>query len=152
MAANPLSASALIPARPQDVYAIIADYRGGHARIVPRPPFVSLDVEQGGTGAGTVIRVGMRVMGRLVSYRAVVGEPEPGRVLAETNENGYVTTFTVDPEADGRHSRVTISTETGRGGVPGALERWLLARLLLPVYVRELELLAEVAAEQPGHA
>ncbi|HEX7239544.1 MAG TPA: SRPBCC family protein [Longimicrobiaceae bacterium] len=119
---------------------------------MPRPPFVSLDVEEGGTGAGTRIRVGIRLLGRPVTYRAVVGEPEPGRVLAETNDNGYVTTFTVDPEADGRHARVTISTETGRAGMLGALEKWLLARLLLPVYVRELELLAAVAAERPGEA
>ena len=39
------SASALIQAPPQALYAIIADYEHGHPRILPRPPFVSLAVE-----------------------------------------------------------------------------------------------------------
>ena len=41
---------------------------------------------------------------------------------------------------------MTIVTElTGRRGVRATLESWLTARLLRPVYHRELELLAEVA-------
>ena len=146
MAEPAVSATTLIPANPADVYAVIADYRGGHNRIIPRPPFVSLDVEQGGVGAGTVIRVHLRLLGRGIAYRAVVTEPVPGRVLAETNENGYVTSFTVERAEQGR-SRVTIATETPRRGrIAATLERWLLTRLLRPVYVRELELLADIAA------
>ena len=147
MAADQFSASALIHAPPQDVYAIIADYRQGHPQILPKPPFVSLAVEQGGTGAGTTILVHMRVLGRLQSFRAVITEPDPGRVLVETNDNGYATTFTVEPRADGRHAYVTIATQaTGRAGVLAALESWFASRLLRPVYVRELEQLAAVAA------
>jgi hypothetical protein len=141
------SESSLIPAPALRVYETLADYRDGHRRILPRPPFVSLDVLEGGTGDGTVIRVAMRVLGRTQTYLAVVTEPEPGRTLVETNENGYITTFTVDPSDDGR-SHVTISTQlTARGGIAGALERWLVPRLLRPVYVRELEQLAVVAAD-----
>jgi hypothetical protein len=147
MAANRFSVSALIHAPPQRVYAIIADYHDGHAQIIPKPPFVSLVVEQGGTGTGTVIRVQIRVLGRIQTYRAVVTEPEPGRVLVETNDTGYVTSFTVEPRADGQHAFVTIATEiTGRAGVTGALERWFAPRLLRPVYVKELGQLAAVAA------
>ena len=65
MAAHQIAASALIHVPPQDLYAIIADYHQGHPQILPKPPFVSLAVEQGGTGTGTVIRVHMRVLGRL---------------------------------------------------------------------------------------
>ena len=79
MTTNQFSASALIQAPAQDVYAIIADYHHGHPQILPQPPFVSLVVEQGGTGAGTVIRVAMRVLGRLQTFGAVITEPEPGR-------------------------------------------------------------------------
>jgi hypothetical protein len=139
------SASALIQAPPRDVYDVIADYREGHPSILPKPPFVSLEVEEGGRGAGTVILVRMRVLGRDDSYRAVVSEPEPGRVLVETNDNGTITTFTVEPRAEGRHSHVTFHTELTRGGVRGALERWLLPRLMRPVYRRELAQLAAVA-------
>lgn len=142
MAAN-LSASALIDAPAADVYAIIADYHDGHARIIPRPPFVDLAVERGGRGAGTSIRVQLKLLGRVVAYRAEVTEPEPGRILAEHNDNGYVTRFVVDPRAGGRQAHVTIETDLGKAN---ALTRWLFTRLLRPVYVRELELIAEVAA------
>ncbi len=144
-------ASALIQAPPQALYAIIADYEHGHPRILPKPPFVSLAVEQGGVGAGTIARVGMRVLGRLRMFRAVITEPEPGRVLVETNDNGYVTTFTVDPRAGGQQACVTIATEmAGRAGILGALERWLASRLLRPVYVKELRQLAAVAVRRGG--
>jgi hypothetical protein len=151
MAAHQFSASALIHAPAQDLYAIIADYHQGHPQILPKPPFVSLVVEQGGIGTGTVIRVYMRVLGQLQSFCSVVTEPEPGRVLVETNDNGYITTFTVEPRADGQHAYVTIATEiTGRAGVLGALERWFVTRLLRPVYVKELGQLAAVAATRAG--
>jgi len=143
------SVPAVIPAPPRDVYAVLADYREGHPRILPRPPFESLDVEAGGIGAGTVIRVGMRVLGRRQSFRAVVSEPEPGRVLVERNDDGTVTTFTVEPVANGRSARVTIATELAGGrGIRGVVEQWLTPRLLRPVYVKELGLLAAVAAER----
>jgi hypothetical protein len=143
------SGSALIHAAPEHVYAIIADYHDGHARIIPRPPFVSLEVEEGGTGSGTVIRVGIRMLGKVVHYRAVVSETEPGRVLIETNDNGYETSFTVEPRANGQHSHVTIATKMPwRGGIAGAFERWLMPRLLRPMFIRELALLDEVASAQ----
>ena len=143
------SVSAEIEAPPFALYRIISDYRESHPRILPRPPFTALEVEQGGIGEGTVIRVGMRMLGREQSFRATVTEPEPGRVLVETNDTGYVTTFTVDPMPGNRGARVTIATElAGRSGLLASLEAWLTARLLRPVYVRELELLAEVAARE----
>jgi hypothetical protein len=148
MSAHQFSASSLIAAPPRLVYDIIADYRDGHPRILPRPPFVSLDVEQGGRGEGTVIRVGMRVLGRTSSFRAVVTEPEPGRMLVETNDNGMTTTFTVEPRDEGRHAFVTFTTELTRGGLQGALERLLVPRLMLPVYRRELAQLAALAVER----
>lgn len=141
-----VSATAVIPAPRREVYAIIADYRSGHARIIPKPPFVSLEVEEGGVGAGTVIRVRLRLLGRETAYRAVITEPEPGRILEESNDNGYVTRFIVEPAGAEDRARVTIETRTPRRppGL-GALERWLLRRMLRDVYRRELELLREVA-------
>jgi hypothetical protein len=143
-----VSAEAVVDAPPGLAYAIIADYRDGHLRIIPRPPFVSLGVEQGGTGAGTVIRFQMRVLGRVRTFRAAITEPEPGRVLVETDlDTGTVTTFAVVPVEDGRKSRVNISTDIlTRGGLLGRVERLLVTRLLQPVYRRELEQLGAVAA------
>lgn len=138
------ASSAEIAAPAASVYSFLADYREGHPAILPHPPFVSLDVEEGGVGAGTVIWVRMRVLGRVDGFRAVVSEPEPGRVLVETNDTGYVTSFTVDPLGPDR-SRVTIATEQTREGWRARAEAWLVARRMLPVYRRELGLLAELA-------
>lgn len=149
MAAKQFSASALIDAPSKTLYTIIADYKDSHPHILPKPPFVSLTIEKGGIGAGTVMLVYMRVLGQTQSFRSVVTEPEPGRVLIETNDNGYVTTFTVDPRADGRQGYVTISTEiTGGGGLMKAFERWFVPRVLRQTYVKELAQLADFAKQR----
>jgi hypothetical protein len=150
MPRHQVAAEAVIDAPAESAYAVIADYRDGHPRIIPRPPFVSLEVEQGGTGAGTLIRFQMRVFGRIQTFRAAITEPETGRVLVETDtDTGTVTTFTVDPVEEGPRSRVRITTDIDtRGGLLGPLERFLITRLLRPVYVRELERLEAVAAER----
>lgn len=146
MAIHVISASARIRAPASTVYRLIADYRDGHGRIIPRPPFVGLEVEEGGFGEGTIIRVRMKVLGSVQSFRARITEPEPGRTLVETNDNGYVTTFTVDPIAEGREARVTISSDLiGRGKVRGAIERLLVGRMLRSTFQKELSLLAIVA-------
>jgi hypothetical protein len=147
MPRHQVSADAVINAPAGLVYAVIADYRDGHPHIVPRPPFVSLEVEQGGTGAGTVIRFQMRILGRIRTFRAAITEPEPGRVLAETDlHTGTITTFTVDPVEDGWKARVIITTDIEtRGGLLGAVQRFLVTRLLRPVYQREIEQLGVIA-------
>lgn len=140
-------ASALIPARRERVYNILANYRDGHPRILPKQ-FSNLVVEQGGLGAGTVIRFQMSVFGRKQTFRAEISEPEPGRVLVETylDANGAITTFTVDEGTAPADSRVTISTELPvRGGFLGLIEGKLSGVSLRPIYERELENLARVA-------
>ena len=144
-----VEASARVEAPADIVYGIIADYRNGHPQILPRQYFEWLEVEQGGRGEGTVIRFQMRVLGQTRVLRAVVTEPEPGRVLVETDTGGIgpVTTFTVEPEGSG--SRVTFSTElTSARGPLGALERFVLRRVLRRIYARELEQLGRVAVER----
>ncbi len=142
-----ITASAVIPARRERVYALIANYHDGHPRIVPKQ-FSGIVVEQGGIGAGTVIRFQMSIFGKKQRFRAAVTEPEPGRVLVETNldPNGAVTTFTVDQGPAPADSRVTISTELKvRSGFLGIFEKALVTLLLRPMYVHELENLARVA-------
>jgi hypothetical protein len=138
----------VINAPPDVLYGIIADYRNGHPKILPMPPFLSLDVEEGGVGAGTVIRVRMRMLGQTQTFRARITEPDPGRLLLETNDNGYVSTFWVEPRGSGDQAEVTITTELKRAGVSARVEAWLAARLLPSVYRRELQQLALVAAER----
>ena len=150
MAKHSVTASALIPAPSQNVYQLIADYRNGHPRILPKPYFIALHVEKGGYGEGTIINYQMKVMGRVLSFRAVITEPTPGHVLVETDLNtGAVTTFTVDPRSDSWQSFVTITTTTDvPDGISGRIQGWLTAQLLRPIYVKELAQLAAVAQEE----
>jgi hypothetical protein len=143
-----VSASATIPARRERVYSLIANYRDGHPRILPRQ-LKNLVVEQGGIGAGTVIRFQMSIFGKTQTFRAAITEPDPGHILVETyldSSNGAITTFTVAPGSAPADSHVTISTELKvRGGLPGSIEKLLTTALLRPIYKKELENLARVA-------
>ena len=150
MTKHSVSASALISASARSIYDLIADYRNGHPRILPKPPFVSLEVEQGGYGAGTVINFQMKLMGRIQSFHSAITEPKPGSVIVETDLNtGAVTTFTVEPRSNGQEAFVTITTTTDiPNGIPGRIQGWLTTQLLRPIYVKELDQLAVVAKEQ----
>jgi len=147
MAEYTVTMSREIDAPAERVYGIVADYVNGHPRILPPKYFTGLQVEKGGVGEGTIIRFGMKVMGKEYFTRAAITEPEPGRVLVETDLEGLiVTTFTTDPLGAGR-SRMTFST-TGRTrarGLMGALEKWFTLRFLPRVYTDELALLAAEA-------
>lgn len=142
-----VSASAVIPARRERVYSLICNYNDGHPRILPKQ-FSGLVVEQGGVGAGTIIRFQMSVFGKKQTFRAAITEPDPGRVLVETDldSNGAVTTFTVNPGGAPADSNVTIATEMPvRTGFLGKIERAMTTMLLRPLYVKELQNLARVA-------
>jgi len=139
-------ASAIIKVPAQQVYAILADYHNGHPHILPSQYFPDLHVEQGGIGAGTVIGFQMRVLGKTQTFRAAITEPEPGRVLMETNlPTGAVTTFTVDPRLGGQHVQVAIATELV---VSNWLEGLVTKMLLHRVYAQELKLLAAYAEQR----
>jgi hypothetical protein len=142
-----VSASATIPARPERVYALIANYKDGHRRIVPKQ-FSDITVDKGGIGAGTVIRFQMTVLGKKQNYLATISEPEPGRVLVETylEPAGTITTFRVERGSAPADSHVTISTELPvRSGFVGLIERTAASFLLRSIYQKELANLARVA-------
>ena len=149
-----VTASATIAAPPARVYRIIADYRNGHPRILPKQ-FTGLTVEAGGVGSGTVICVSMRVFGRRFQFRGFVTEPEPGRVLVERNvgRTESVTSFIVDGGSTQEQAEVTIATElAAKPGLLGAIERFLTTKTLRTIYRQELELLDAAAREPtPSH-
>ena len=129
------------------VYGYIADFRQHHPNFLP-PQFSDLVVEQGGYGAGTVHRFSLRMNGRTSTVRARVDEPEPGRVLTETElERGLVTTFTVDRAPRGM-SRVRIETTWEARGVRGLIERVFAPPMLPRLYAEELRLLDAYARER----
>jgi hypothetical protein len=143
-----VSAAAVVNAPAARIYRMIADYRQGHPRIVPPRYFRNLRVVEGGYGNGTLIEFDMIAFGSTQHARARVTEPEPGRVLVETDlDRGYVTTFTVTPLAEG--ARVTISTELSvRSGILGVLQRRIFSAYLTRVFREELEQLTKVMGEK----
>ncbi len=144
--------AAVLEARPEDVYATIADYREGHPNILPKESLYDLQVEQGGYGAGTVIRFKARSLGVEQSFYHRVSEPEPGRVLVEQDIDSVqnlATTFTVIPFEQGEKSHVEIATTMNTSpGLKGIFEQIVFPIVLPPVYRKELKLLESVAQKR----
>lgn len=148
-----VSVTEVIAAPVEAVYALLADYQHGHPSILPPQYFKELTVEEGGQGAGTVVRVVMETMGNRQTYRFTISEPVPGRVLLEEDASaGAITRFTLEPLDAGR-TRVTITTD-GRtvDGMRGFVERRLAPALLRRVYQDELRLLDEKLQQRGGQA
>lgn len=146
--------AAILDAKPEDVYATIADYRNGHPHIVPPDTFSDMCVEQGGYGEGTVIRFKMKSLGVVQEFHHRVTEPEPGRVLVEQDIDSaqhVVTIFTVTPVENGEKSHVEIMTTMNASpGVRGVIERFVVSVLNPRVYRKELKLLEAVAQKHVG--
>ena len=143
-------ASAVIAASPEQIYAILADYRHAHPAILPRPYFAELTVEEGGQGAGTLFNLRMNVLGTQHRFREVVSEPEPGRVLVETDlYTGQTSTFTIDPREGGQAARVTIAADfVPSPGVAGVLERLVNPIVTRRIFRQELRNLADYVEGQ----
>jgi len=147
MARIEVSAEGAVGAPAEAVYRYIADMREHHPHFLP-PAFSDFQVESGGVGAGTVTRFKLTAGGRTREYRTKVAEPEPGRILTESDTgSSSVTTFTVSPQ--GAASRVRISTTwDGAGGIGGLFERMFAPRVLQGIYEDELKRLDAYAREQ----
>lgn len=147
MAQIQVSADRLIEAPADTVYGLIADHREHHPRFLT-DNFSDFKVESGGVGAGTVTTFKVTAGGRTRAYRMQVAEPEPGRVMTESDtESSLVTTWTVEPE--GNACRVQISTTwEGAGGVGGFFERLFAPRAMRSIYTDELDRLNRYARQQ----
>ncbi|GAC1428065.1 MAG: hypothetical protein NVS4B1_22630 [Ktedonobacteraceae bacterium] len=146
---------AVLDARPEDVYATIADYRNGHPHIIPKESLYDLQVEQGGYGAGTVIRFKAKVLGVERAMYQRVSEPEPGRVLVEQDidtPQNVVTTFTVTPMEQAQKSHVEIATTMNASpGLAGFVESIVVPLVNPPIYRKELKQLEAVAQKRTIH-
>ena len=146
-----VAAERVVGAPAATVYGCLADMREHHPTFLP-PAFSGFTVESGGTGAGTVVRFTVTAGGRSRAYRMTVSEPEPGRVMVETDaDSSLVTTFTVEPEGQVARVRI-VTTWEGSAGVGGFFERLFAPRALRSIYLDELGRLdAHVRShESPG--
>ena len=136
--------SMVLDAKPEEIYAIMADYRSEHPQVLPKKYFKSLEIESGGKGAGTVFRARIRAGGAEREYHMRVTEPAPG-VLVETDiATNLVTTFTVTPAQGGQQANLEIATEWETPGIKGLFERLLSPSVMQRIYREELHQLAEV--------
>lgn len=142
MRAQIATANKIIQTPPETVYNIVADYCNGHPRILPKDYFLSIEVEQGGFGAGTIVNFEMRLLGQTKSFHSIITEPEPGRLLVETDIKSKIpTSFYVVPLGNAHQTRLTITTELkGQNIVEGFIAKYLLQK----IYREELELVAGV--------
>ena len=144
-----VSYTAPVAATPTTVYRVIADYHDGHPRILPSA-FRNMVVEKGGVGAGTQTRFEVHAFGQTQSIRHEVFEPEPGRVMTESDLHSPMkTTWTLTP--DGAGCLVRIATDwTSAGGFQGFIERLFAPGVMRKVYRDELVRLDRYARQQAG--
>ena len=77
----------------------------------------------------------------------MVAEPEPGRILTESDTNSSaITTFTVSPQDAASLVRISTSWD-GSGGISGLFERTFAPRVLRAIYADELKRLDGYARE-----
>lgn len=143
-----------IPSAPASVYAVLADYVDHHPQVMPPDLFSDLEVEEGGIGSGTVFHITIRVAGHSQRLHMRVDEPEPGRVLTETNlDTGVVTAFTVQSD-DGADTALTrISSEwQPKAGAGGLVDRAMTPALMHWVFGKQLRQLDRYVRSGPSLA
>ncbi|MDT0266396.1 SRPBCC family protein [Streptomyces sp. DSM 44915] len=134
-----------IAARPEVVYAAIADYQETHPRLLPEE-FTDYEVREGGQGAGTVIFLRLHATRKRVRECLLEIDEPAERTLVEKDRNSTLTTtWTVQPDGGDDQSRITVRTVwESAGGIGGFFERLFAPRVLNGVYER---VLANLAAE-----
>jgi hypothetical protein len=127
-----------IGARPDRVYAFLADYQAARPRILT-PNHLDYQVEEGGIGPGTVFSYRLRAAGRERAYRVRVDSPGHRTLLERDAGSSLVTTWRVMPAPNAR-SIVRVVTEwRGSGGIGGLFERLFAPRGVRRVYEQVLE-------------
>lgn len=136
--------SMVIDAKPEEIYALLADYRSGHPQVLPKKYFKNLEIESGGQGAGTVFRTRIRAGGGEREYHMRVTEPASGMLVETDIPTNLVTTFTVTPARGGQQANLEIATEWETPGIKGLFERLLAPSAMRRMYREELRQVAEV--------
>ncbi|WP_052850598.1 SRPBCC family protein [Streptomyces avicenniae] len=131
-----------IPADHEDVLDALADYRDVHPKLLPEQ-YTDYAVEEGGDGAGTVVRLRFHATSKRVRDCVLeISEPGEGRIVETDRNSTLVTEFTVERIGDKR-ARVTLRTTwEGAGGIGGFFERTFAPRSLGAAHDRVLDNLA----------
>ncbi len=133
----------VIDASPEEVYAVLKDYKQKRPQILP-PNYLDYAVEQGGVGTGTVIDYRLKAGGRERPYTMQVDETVKGKVITERDTNSsLVTRWSLLPLKEGKQTQVSLATEwEGGSGIGGFFERTFAPMGLRQIYGSMLSKLA----------
>jgi carbon monoxide dehydrogenase subunit G len=136
-----------VAASPAEVHAFLTDYRR-RPEILPAN-YQAYRVEEGGSGAGTVVSYRFKAGPRERDYRIRVETPDAATVVERDQGSTLVTTWGISPAGAG--SRVRIHTEwQGASGMGGFFERTFAPRALGRVHADTLARLAAAVSSQPA--
>jgi len=132
----------VVNARPEEVYATLADYEEKRPQILT-PNFLDYRVEQGGRGDGTVVSYRFQAARRERPYHMLIHEVVKGSVITEQDTNSsLITTWTVLPQEGGQQTRVRVTSEwEGGSGIGGFFERLFAPSGLSRIYAKMLNML-----------
>lgn len=130
----------VINAAPENVYAVLSDYKSQRPQMLTSN-FLNYAVEKGGKGDGTVISYRLRAANRERPYKMSVGEPVKGEVITERDsDSSLVTTWALYPLQNGQQTKVRVSSEwEGGTGVGGFFERTFAPLGLRGIYGKMLD-------------
>lgn len=131
----------VIPAAPAVARAVLADYAGARARILPSQ-FSGYAVLAGATGAGTVAAWTLHRTRSAQHCVVDVTEDSRGHLVEVDRNSHLVFRWSVDSTHDGRAMVSVQASWTGAGGVRGAVERAVAPfgfRRILDEMLRRLE-------------
>ena len=130
----------VINAAPENVYAVLSDYKNQRPQMLT-PNFLDYTVEKGGKGDGTVISYRLRAANRERPYKMRVKESVKGEVLTEhDSDSSLVTTWALAPLNGGQQTKVRVSSEwEGGTGVGGFFERTFAPLGLRGIYGNMLD-------------
>ncbi|QIZ38318.1 SRPBCC family protein [Saccharopolyspora sp. ASAGF58] len=130
----------------EQVRTIIADYAQSRPKILTEH-YRDYAVVEGGTGAGTIATWKLQATSKRVrDVKAVVSEPESGKLVETDANSSMVTTWTVREENDGCVVRIETTWE-GAKGIGGFFERTFAPGGLKRIYARVLEKLDALPKE-----
>ncbi|MGI8305448.1 SRPBCC family protein [Saccharopolyspora hattusasensis] len=130
----------------EQVRTIIADYAQSRPKILTEH-YRDYAVVEGGTGAGTIATWKLQATSKRVrDVKAVMSEPESGKLVETDANSSMVTTWTVREENDGCLVRIETTWE-GAKGIGGFFERTFAPGGLKRIYSEVLDNLDALAKQ-----
>jgi len=114
-------ASAHVAAPPEEVRALLADYRRRGSLLSAN--YLDWTVVSGGTGPGTVVTYRFQAGSRVRPYRLAVSEDEDGSLVERDESSSFVSRWSLRADAGGGTEVTLESSWTGGSGIGGFFER-----------------------------